>query len=145
MTNLPEEKRFSVISNDSIRMYAESAGLMHLSDDVIQGLAEDVTYRVREIISKSCCFTRAARRKKLKGSDVEKALFWNNIPPVSGASPDTNFIDMGGFYCPPEELVDLKDEASKMNECFVEAKSITLKRSWFGTTPLKASGKCTSY
>lgn len=140
-TTLPDENKFSVISSDSVRIYAESIGLTQLSEDVVQGLAEDVTYRIREIVSKSCCFMRAARRKKLNGHDIEKAFFWNNIPPLTGAaSSDIDFIEAGDVYCPPEEVVNLKDEVLKLEECFETTKSTTLKRSWYNTTPLKISG-----
>ena len=138
--NSSDEKKFSVLSDESVRIYAESIGLPHLSENVVQGLAEDVTYRVRELISKSCCFMRAARRKTLKGSDVNRALFWDNIPPLRGASSDMHFTGVDDVHCTSVEVVDLKDEVTKLEFLSRETRSATLKRSWYNSTSMSISG-----
>ena len=44
-----EEKRYAVLSRESVRMFADAVGHSDVSEDVFSLLAEDVTYRIREI------------------------------------------------------------------------------------------------
>ena len=44
-----EERRYAVLSRESIRMFAEAGGHADLPDEVAALLAEDVTYRLREV------------------------------------------------------------------------------------------------
>ena len=43
-----EEKRYAILSKESIKAFAEATGHSDLSDDVASLLAEDVVYRLRE-------------------------------------------------------------------------------------------------
>lgn len=60
------ERKYQLISRATIRLFAESRGLT-VSDDSIRVLAEDVNYRLREVVSVSLtqgvypppCLTRA--------------------------------------------------------------------------------------
>jgi hypothetical protein len=45
-----ESRKYAQISYDSISFAAEANGLIALSDDIINELAEDVSYRLREVI-----------------------------------------------------------------------------------------------
>ena len=45
---LSEEKKYSILSKDSVRCFAEAAGHIDLSNEVLGVLAEDVIYRLRE-------------------------------------------------------------------------------------------------
>jgi len=38
------------VSKETVRQHAESVGIADLSDEVLEALAEDVSYRVRELI-----------------------------------------------------------------------------------------------
>ena len=42
-------RRYALLSKESIRMFAEAGGHADISDEVISILAEDVTYRIREV------------------------------------------------------------------------------------------------
>lgn len=43
-------RRYAVLSKETIRTFAESAGHSSLSDEVTEILAEDVSYRLRDLI-----------------------------------------------------------------------------------------------
>ena len=43
-----EEKRFAILTKESIKLIADAAGCADLSDDVAALLGEDVSYRLRE-------------------------------------------------------------------------------------------------
>lgn len=42
-------RKFAIISTDSVASVAESIGIADLSDEVCLGLAEDVSYKLREM------------------------------------------------------------------------------------------------
>lgn len=44
-----EEKRYAIITKESIKLIAEAAGYSDLPDDVAGLLGEDVSYRLREV------------------------------------------------------------------------------------------------
>jgi hypothetical protein len=49
-----ESRKYAQISYDSISVAAESNGISALSEDIRKQLAEDVSYRLREVIHVSC-------------------------------------------------------------------------------------------
>jgi len=46
----PCERRYVIVSKETVRQHAESVGIAELSDEILGALAEDVSYRVREVI-----------------------------------------------------------------------------------------------
>lgn len=46
----PEETRFTVLSHESVNLFAETIGITGLSTALSKSLAEDTTYRIRHII-----------------------------------------------------------------------------------------------
>ncbi len=54
-----EEKRYAILSKDSIKTYAEATGHSDLSNEVAALLAEDVVYRLREATQVSYTSTQA--------------------------------------------------------------------------------------
>lgn len=47
---LINNRRYAIISKDSVKAYGESSGHSGVSDEVAAVLAEDVIYRLREIV-----------------------------------------------------------------------------------------------
>ncbi|XP_041353435.1 eukaryotic translation initiation factor 5B-like [Gigantopelta aegis] len=81
---LVDEKRYAIVTKESIRMVAEATGISDLPDDVAAVLGEDVSYRLREITM--CCtqFMKHAKRRRLTTEDFNKALRQSDIQPVFG-------------------------------------------------------------
>ena len=46
----PRERRYAILSKETIRMHSESVGITDLSEEVTDLLAEDVSYRLRDVI-----------------------------------------------------------------------------------------------
>jgi len=46
----PRERRYVIVSKETVRQHAESVGISELSDEILEALAEDVSYRVREVV-----------------------------------------------------------------------------------------------
>nr|CAB3266800.1 TAF6-like RNA polymerase II p300/CBP-associated factor-associated factor 65 kDa subunit 6L [Phallusia mammillata] len=109
--NPPEDRKFVVFSPLSIQTYAESEGFKDVPENVLHALAEDASYRVREMISKSCLFMRQGKRKFLKAADVDKALYWSDMPSVTGAPETLEFVQLGDITCQPDSIANLKHVA----------------------------------
>jgi len=49
----PRERRYVIVSKETVRQHAESVGIAELSNEILEALAEDVSYRVRDVIQVS--------------------------------------------------------------------------------------------
>lgn len=78
------ERRFVQLGPDSVTTTAESIGVSGLSPGVARALAEDVSYRVREVSSLCAQFLKHGKRRKLTADDMNRALYWSNVEPVLG-------------------------------------------------------------
>nr|XP_002128118.1 TAF6-like RNA polymerase II p300/CBP-associated factor-associated factor 65 kDa subunit 6L [Ciona intestinalis] len=105
-----ETRKFAVFSQESIQIYAESLGITDLPDAVKQTLAEDVSYRLRELVSKSTTFLRHARRKRLLANDVNRALYWSDTPAIHGSSNTLDFKQVADVHVPIDPTINLRDE-----------------------------------
>lgn len=45
-----EDRRYAVLSSQTVKMFGECVGIADMSEDVAQLLSEDVTYRLRELV-----------------------------------------------------------------------------------------------
>jgi len=52
-TKAPEETRFTLLSSNSVNLFAETVGVVGLPGAISKSLAEDVTYRIRHVIQVS--------------------------------------------------------------------------------------------
>lgn len=64
---------------DSIKDVAESLGISNLPDGVAAMLANDVEYRLHQIIDEASRFTRHGKRTTLTTTDVDQAFRVLNI------------------------------------------------------------------
>ncbi|KAF8927524.1 hypothetical protein BGZ58_010339 [Dissophora ornata] len=68
------------------RDIAESVGIPNLKDDVAVSLAQDVEYRIHEIVQEAMKFMRHGKRTKLTVDDINNALRVRNVEPLYGFS-----------------------------------------------------------
>ena len=73
-----------LLSYESIKMMGESVGVSALSEDVATTIAEDLEYRVKEIVQDGIKFMRHSKRRRLKCSDLDCALRAKNVEPLYG-------------------------------------------------------------
>lgn len=125
-----DDAKYAVLSPLSVQACADMIGISGLPDDVLKKLAEDASYRVREIASKSCEFMRYSKRKKLKSVDVDRALHWSRVQPIHGSSDSLNFNSNEGLCYHEDSLVDLKNLALS-NLQPVQRHRLTLHTEWF--------------
>ena len=74
----------SVWNPDNIKDVAESVGVSQLTDDVLNGVASDVEFRVSQVLEEALKFMRHARRTTLTTQDVSQALRVLDIEPLYG-------------------------------------------------------------
>ena len=79
-----QERKFVQLGPDSIVLAGESVGLTNLQGPVTRALAEDVTYRTREVASLAALFLKHARKRKLTVEDMNYAMKWSDVEPVVG-------------------------------------------------------------
>ncbi|XP_076803119.1 TAF6-like RNA polymerase II p300/CBP-associated factor-associated factor 65 kDa subunit 6L [Clavelina lepadiformis] len=127
-----DERKFAIFSPSSIQNYAESIGISNLPESILQKLGEDISYRLREITSKSCEFMRHSRRGKLKASDIDRAMRWSNIQLIKGAPDSTDFRVIEQMYVIPDPVVDLQQLALDQMEPS-QLKPASLSTEWLST------------
>ncbi|XP_013406678.1 TAF6-like RNA polymerase II p300/CBP-associated factor-associated factor 65 kDa subunit 6L [Lingula anatina] len=79
-----EEKRYAIISRESIRLFAEAEGHSEVTESVAALLAEDATYRLREAVQSSCQYMRHSKRRRLTTEDFNKALSASDVEIIYG-------------------------------------------------------------
>ena len=107
-----------LLSVDSIKTMGESVGITTLNDDAATRLAEDLEYRLKEVIQDAIKFMRHSKRRRLICADIDQALRVKNIEPLYGFDC-TEYIPFrhtsgGGkeIYFPDEKEVNLVDLVS---------------------------------
>ncbi|KAJ8870858.1 hypothetical protein PR048_027159 [Dryococelus australis] len=74
----------TTFSPESIKVIAESIGIINLLDEAAKELADDVSYRIKLIIQDAAKFMHHGKRQKLTVEDVNQSLKVKNIEPIYG-------------------------------------------------------------
>uniref|UniRef100_A0A336LQS8 Transcription initiation factor TFIID subunit 6 n=1 Tax=Culicoides sonorensis TaxID=179676 RepID=A0A336LQS8_CULSO len=79
----------SQLSMESIKVIAESIGIAALPDDAAKELADDVSFKLKQIVQDAAKFMHHSKRTKLALSDIDSSLKIRNIEPQYGfVTPD---------------------------------------------------------
>ena len=113
------ERRYVQLPPDSVSVAGESIGLSNIPAPVCRALAEDASYRVREVASLAALLLRHGRKRKLGVADMNRALKWCSVDPVLGqgggkevsASQCFQHLPEGDIFVDRETEVQLVDEA----------------------------------
>ncbi|KAJ2776206.1 histone H4-like TAF Taf6, SAGA complex subunit [Coemansia interrupta] len=73
-----------IYSKGSVKNIADAIGISKLKDGITTAMAQDVEYRLHEIISEATKFMRHSKRTKLTVADINSALRVRNIEPIYG-------------------------------------------------------------
>ena len=73
-----------LLAYESIKMMGESVGVPGINEDVATSLAEDVEYRLKEIVQDGIKFMRHSKRRRMKCSDIDCAMRAKNVEPLYG-------------------------------------------------------------
>ena len=83
------ERRYVQLAPESVSVAGESIGLSNVPAPVCRALAEDASYRVREVASLAALLLRHGRKRKLGAADMNRALKWCGVSPVLGQGGGT--------------------------------------------------------
>lgn len=111
-------RRYAVLSTDWISAIGEELGMHPLPDTLLKRLAEDASYRLREVLHKCVTRLKHSKRKRLTSIDVN-AVITNlcDVDPILGA-PETlpEFHTEAKVFVPNERIVNL---VQKINDPFI--------------------------
>lgn len=79
-----EQKIGSQLPGESIKVIAESVGISGIPDDAASVLAEDSSYRLKQIVQEAVKFMHHGKRHRLSTADIDHALRAQNIEPLYG-------------------------------------------------------------
>ncbi|XP_034245254.1 transcription initiation factor TFIID subunit 6-like isoform X2 [Thrips palmi] len=109
--NKDKDKDHVGVSAEAISVIAESIGICNIGEDVATSLAEDVSYKLQEIINASCTVMRQSKRRKLLTSDVNTAFRVSDVNHIFGHSHNEPFkflrLPEGEIFIPEDNEVDL--------------------------------------
>eukprot|EP00794_Sanderia_malayensis_P012197 gene12197-13453_t len=107
------------ISKESVKVAADSIGVDRLNDDAAKFLADDLTFRLKELIQNALKFSQNSKRNVLKTQDIDHALRLQNVEPLYGFTSKEfapfRFASGGGreVYFLEEPEIDLEDLLSQ--------------------------------
>lgn len=105
----------TTLSLESIKVIAESIGVGSLPDDAAKELADDVSFKLKQIVQDAAKFMHHSKRMKMSIADIDHSLKVRNIEPQYGfVSPDFipfRFASGGGreLHFIEEKEIDLAD------------------------------------
>ena len=103
------------VTKESVKFTADSIGLEKLNDDAANYIAEELTFRLQELVQESMKFVQNSKRKILQTQDIDHALKVQNVEPLYGFTSHDflpfRFASGGGreVFFHEEKEVDLED------------------------------------
>jgi transcription initiation factor TFIID subunit 6 len=77
----PTSEYGSSLSIESIKVIAESMGLNQLPDEAAKELADDVSFKLKQIVQDAKKFMHHSKRMKLCLADIDHSLKIRNLEP----------------------------------------------------------------
>ena len=114
------------VSPECISMAGESVGITNLPANVTRALAEDVSYRTREVANLAALFLRHSRKRKLTTDDMNLALKWSDVDQVLGQG-GTKEVSVSQLYTPVPELdlfVDVDTDIDLVDSSVTDTKPL---------------------
>nr|XP_018912908.1 PREDICTED: TAF6-like RNA polymerase II p300/CBP-associated factor-associated factor 65 kDa subunit 6L [Bemisia tabaci] len=128
-----EEEEEAIVSAASVVAYGECIGVENINEEIAASLAEDVTYRLREVIRNCAILLKNTKQKKLLVSHLNDVLEVYEAPPLYGHAyfHESNFIYVpaAGVFVPQEHTVSLVPLATSKTP-ISQPKEPSIEGSW---------------
>jgi len=141
-----EERRYVHLDPETVLNVAESLGISNLGTNVAKELAEDATFRLREVADVCSRFLRHSRKRKLTTDIVNKAFKVKNIEPVIGHKKSRiigcdsfEYLPEGEIFVESEREINLVSESLQTSQP-IEESQITVSASWISLQGVSLSG-----
>lgn len=82
--------KYTCLSAESVKLMAEAACFKEPSMEVANIISEDVTCKLRLIVSRAIKFMQHSNRNKLTCKDINRALKWSSCQPAFGYETNPN-------------------------------------------------------
>jgi len=123
-----QERRFVQLGPDSVTMAAETIGMTSLPGVVARALAEDTSYRIREVTSLASLFLKHSKKRKLSVADMNLALKWSDVEQVVGqcggeevaTSQLFTYLPEGDIFVDRDVEVDLVEQSTSPAGMYME-------------------------
>ena len=122
-----QERKYVQLGPDSIVLAGESVGLTNLPGTVTRALAEDVSYRTREVASLAALFLKHGRKRKLSVEDMNYALKWSDVEQVvgEGGSQEVSVSQLYKFVPECDLFVEADHEVDLVGDLSQDSKPTT--------------------
>ena len=87
-TKVKQKRKYAIFSEESIKTFAESSCGKPIDEDVYMSLSEDVSYRLRELITNASQIIKHKGKRKLTCDDINHALIDSSSPAIYGYGHD---------------------------------------------------------
>jgi len=144
-----QERRFVQLGPDSITMAAETIGMTSLPGVVARVLAEDTSYRVREVTSLAALFLKHSKKRKLSVADMNLALKWSDVEQVVGqcggeevaTSQLFTYMPEGDIFVDRDVEIDLVENSTSPTNVYMEQEvRLDVTASWLSVEGAAQAG-----
>lgn len=110
-----QEEVEPIFTRESVKFAADSFMSDKINDDAANFVADELTFRLKEVVQQALKFVQNSKRKTLLTQDIDNALRVQNVEPVYGFTSTNNlpfrFASGGGreVYFQDEPEVDLEE------------------------------------
>ncbi|EFN66298.1 Transcription initiation factor TFIID subunit 6 [Camponotus floridanus] len=115
ITNDNNSRRYAMLSTEWISTIGEELGMHPLPDPLLKRLAEDASYRLREVLHKCVTRLRHSKRRRLTSMDVNAAI--TNLcdaDPILGAPESMpEYHTEAKVYVPNESIINLSHQINE--------------------------------
>lgn len=115
ITNDNNSRRYAMLSTEWISTIGEELGMHPLPDPLLKRLAEDASYRLREVLHKCVTRLRHSKRRRLTSMDVN-AVITNlcDADPILGAPESMpEYHTEAKVYVPNESIINLSHQINE--------------------------------
>lgn len=133
----------TTFSGESVKVIAESIGISNLSDLAAKELADDISFKLKQIVQDGQKFMSHAKRERMSLQDIDQSLKIRNIEPQYGFVTK-DFIPFRFASGGGRELHFQEEKEMDLNDVLISASpkaplEVTLRTHWLCVDGIQVS------